>query len=48
VTATLTPAAGGTEMSIVCSNVPIGIRESDHQAGMASTLENLAAFTEGR
>jgi uncharacterized protein YndB with AHSA1/START domain len=47
VTTTLTPVAGGTEVSIVCDNVPNGIKESDHQAGMASTLDNLAVFTEG-
>jgi uncharacterized protein YndB with AHSA1/START domain len=36
----------GTEVTIVCENVPEGIRQDDHEAGMRSTLENLAAFTE--
>jgi hypothetical protein len=36
----------GTEVSFVCENVPSGIRPSDHQVGMASTLAQLAAFTE--
>lgn len=46
ITTTLTPVAGGTEVRFVCENVPGGIRPEDHQAGMASTLQNLAAFTE--
>jgi hypothetical protein len=29
------------------SAVPEGIRPEDHEAGFRSTLENLAAFTEG-
>ena len=46
VTTTLTAVSGGTEVTILCENVPPGIRPSDHQTGMASTLRNLAAFTE--
>ena len=42
----LRPVADGTEVSIVCENVPSGISESAHQAGIASTLENLARYTE--
>ncbi len=38
--------SGGTEVTIRCENVPGGIRPGDHQAGITSTLENLAAFTE--
>ncbi|MDR9853882.1 SRPBCC family protein [Paenibacillus sp. VCA1] len=37
---------GGTEVSIICENVPEGIRQDDHEAGMSSTLANLAAFLE--
>lgn len=37
---------GGTEVTIVCENVPEGIRKDDHEAGMSSTLANLAAFLE--
>jgi len=44
---TLTPAADGTEVAFRCENVPDGITPEDHQAGMASTLANLALFTEG-
>ncbi|WP_260842634.1 SRPBCC family protein [Siminovitchia fortis] len=36
----------GTEVTIVCENVPEGIRQDDHEAGMGSTLANLAAFLE--
>jgi len=46
ITTTLATVSGGTEVTIVCENVPNGIRPSDHQAGLRSTLKNLAAFTE--
>jgi hypothetical protein len=46
ITTTLAPAEGGTLVTIRCENVPRGIRPDDHQAGLASTLENLAKFTE--
>ncbi|MFP2908538.1 SRPBCC family protein [Pyxidicoccus sp. 3LFB2] len=42
----LTPVAGGTEVTIICENVPEGIRKEDHDEGLRSTLENLAAFAE--
>ncbi|MBW7453345.1 SRPBCC family protein [Paenibacillus sepulcri] len=43
---TLRAVPEGTEVTIVCENVPEGIRQEDHDAGMKSSLENLAAFTE--
>jgi len=43
---TLTTVPGGTEVAVLCENVPEGIRQEDHEAGLKSTLENLAAFTE--
>lgn len=46
VTTTLTPVPRGTEVGIVCENVPAGIRAEDQQVGMASTLANLAVFPE--
>ena len=46
ITTSLASVSGGTEVTIVCKNVPHGIRPSDHQTGLTSTLENLAAFTE--
>jgi uncharacterized protein YndB with AHSA1/START domain len=42
----LTPVPGGTEVTIICEEVPDGIRPEDHDADLRSTLENLAAFTE--
>ncbi|WP_028782332.1 SRPBCC domain-containing protein [Thalassobacillus devorans] len=36
----------GTEVTIVCENVPEGIRKEDHDIGLRSTLENLALYTE--
>ena len=41
-----TPVAGGTEVAIVCKNVPAEIRQEDHDAGMRSTLANLAKLLE--
>lgn len=43
---TFTPVGPGTEVSVRCENVPEGIRPEDHDAGLRSTLENLATFTE--
>jgi uncharacterized protein YndB with AHSA1/START domain len=43
---TLAAVSGGTEVTILCENVPGGIRPSDHRTGMTSTLKNLATFTE--
>ena len=36
----------GTKVTIICENVPEGIRKEDHDIGLRSTLENLASFTE--
>lgn len=35
-----------TKVTVVCENVPEGIRKEDHDKGLRSTLENLAVFTE--
>ena len=43
---TFVDVPGGTEVTVLCENVPEGIRPSDHEVGVRSTLENLAAFTE--
>lgn len=43
----LSPAPEGTRVTFVCENVPRGIRAEDHDAGMRSSLGNLAAFAEG-
>jgi uncharacterized protein YndB with AHSA1/START domain len=42
----LDPVQGGTRVTVRCENVPEGITAQDHQAGLASTLGNLAAFAE--
>ena len=39
---------GHTRVSVRCANVPAGIREEDHQAGLASTLANLASYVEAQ
>jgi len=39
-------AEGGTRVAIVCENVPQGIRKADHDAGLKSSLANLAAYVE--
>jgi len=39
--------AGGTEVVIVANDVPPGISQHDHEVGMGSSLENLAAYVEG-
>jgi hypothetical protein len=44
---TLAAVPEGTKVNIVCENVPEGIKKEDHDVGLTSTLENLAAFTEG-
>jgi uncharacterized protein YndB with AHSA1/START domain len=40
----LAPAPGGTLVTIVADNVPAGISAVDHEAGLASSLQNLADF----
>lgn len=36
----------GTRVTIFCENVPPGISKEDHDAGLASSLSNLAAYVE--
>lgn len=36
----------GTRVTIVCENVPSGIRQEDHDVGLRSSLGNLAAYVE--
>jgi uncharacterized protein YndB with AHSA1/START domain len=43
---TLTPVPAGTDVAIAAENVPPGVTERDHEAGMASSLANLAAHVE--
>lgn len=44
----LLTVTGGTEVTIVCENIPVGIRQDDHEDGMKSTLENLYNFLSDR
>lgn len=41
---TLEPLGKGTLVTISAEDVPYGIRPEDHEAGMKSTLDNLASF----
>lgn len=38
----------GTNVTIVCENVPEGIRPEDHDVGLRSTLNNLATYVQSR
>ncbi|WP_404405847.1 SRPBCC family protein [Pelagibacterium halotolerans] len=42
----LEPSEDGTRVTIRAENVPHGIRAEDHEAGLNSTLENLATYCE--
>jgi uncharacterized protein YndB with AHSA1/START domain len=42
------PAPGGTEVTVRAAQVPSGISAQDHEAGLASSLDNLARFAAGR
>lgn len=46
ITTSLVPVSDGTKVVITAKNVPRGISEEDHHAGMSSTLKNLANFLE--
>lgn len=43
----VTPVQGGTRVDITAENVPEGISEEDHAAGLSSSLANLADYLEG-
>jgi uncharacterized protein YndB with AHSA1/START domain len=45
---TFQPQEAGTIVTVRAENVPNGIRPEDHEAGMNSSLENLARFLDGR
>jgi uncharacterized protein YndB with AHSA1/START domain len=46
VSTSLAPAGAGTRVTILCENIPAGIRPEDNEEGSRSTLEKLAAFLE--
>ncbi len=43
---TITPGPDGTDVAIAAEHVPAGIGSRDHEAGMASSLANLARCVE--
>lgn len=45
---TLDSAKNGTLVTVRAEEVPRGIRPEDHEAGMNSTLDNLASFLGGQ
>ena len=47
VSTTLASADGGTDVTMVCDNIPSGIRLEDNEEGCRLTLDNLAAFVGG-
>lgn len=46
ITTRFRPMDGGTRVDVAIADVPPGISPEDHQAGMDSSLANLAAFVE--
>ncbi|MFD7972940.1 SRPBCC family protein [Streptomyces clavifer] len=42
----LAAADGGTEVTVTATDVPPGIGRADHEAGIASSLANLASYVE--
>jgi uncharacterized protein YndB with AHSA1/START domain len=42
----LTDADGGTQVTVICENIPRGIRLEDNETGSRSSLQKLAAFIE--
>lgn len=45
-TTSLADAEGGTEITILCQDIPPGIRLEDNEIGCRSALQNLAALVE--
>ncbi|MCY0954641.1 SRPBCC family protein [Streptomyces sp. H27-S2] len=43
----LAATGGGTEVTVTATDVPPGIGQADHEAGIASSLANLASYVEG-
>jgi uncharacterized protein YndB with AHSA1/START domain len=46
ITFSLTDADGGTEVCVVCDNIPRGVRPEDNELGCRSSLKKLAALLE--
>lgn len=43
----LEPDAAGTRVTVTATDVPVGIGQEDHEAGLASSLAHLAGYLEG-
>src|SRR5262245_15583720 len=43
----LEPTGSATKVTVLCENIPLGIRPQDNEAGCRATLEKLAAFLGG-
>jgi len=41
------PTPAGTRVTVTAENVPAGISQADHDAGLRSSLQNLARFCQG-
>jgi uncharacterized protein YndB with AHSA1/START domain len=46
ITWTLADVGAGTEVSVLCEDIPAGVRLEDNEAGSRSSLQKLAAFVE--
>jgi uncharacterized protein YndB with AHSA1/START domain len=46
ITWTLEDRSEGTEVGVLCENIPLGVRIEDNETGSRSTLKKLAAFVE--
>ena len=44
---TFEPTKEGTTVTVVADNVPDGVSEADHAAGLRSSIDNLAGFVAG-
>ena len=47
ITWSLTDSDGGTEVTVLCEDIPRGISLEDNELGSRSSLQKLAAFVEG-
>jgi uncharacterized protein YndB with AHSA1/START domain len=46
ITTTFTDTAGGTDVTLLCEDIPAGIRPGDNDAGCRQSLQNLARLME--
>ncbi len=46
ITWTLADVGAGTEVSVLCEDIPAGVRPEDNETGSRSSLQKLAAFIE--